>query len=148
MSDDPISVVLQLAFIAVLYLFLLWVARSSLKDLRRGPAVPTAAEPPGERSAQPPLIVVEGGGGLRAGATFAVNGSMTIGRSPAADVEIEDRFASARHARVFVHEGLYYVEDMGSTNGTYLNGRRLRSQELLRPQDRIRIGDTEFQYRQ
>jgi pSer/pThr/pTyr-binding forkhead associated (FHA) protein len=149
LSNDPISVLLQLAFIAVLYLFLLWVARSALKDLRREPSAGAPmAEPQSERFAQPPLIVVEGGGGLRAGAAFAVNGSMTIGRSPQTDVQIEDRFASARHARIFEHDGLYYVEDMGSTNGTYLNGRKLGSQELLRPEDRIRIGDTEFRYQQ
>jgi pSer/pThr/pTyr-binding forkhead associated (FHA) protein len=151
MSDDPISVLLQLAFIAVLYLFLLWVARSALKDLRRPPAgaAPSHdAEPVEARVAQPPLIIVEGGGGLREGAAFAVDGTMTIGRSPQADVHIDDQFASARHARIYEREGLYYVEDMGSTNGTYLNGRRLRSQELLRPEDRIRIGDTEFRYQQ
>jgi pSer/pThr/pTyr-binding forkhead associated (FHA) protein len=149
MSSDPIAVLLQLGFVAVLYLFLLWVARSALKDLRRtgGPAS-AVAEPAEERVSQPPLIIVEGGGGLRAGAAFAVNGSMTIGRSPQVDVQIDDRFASARHARIVEQEGLYYVEDMGSTNGTYLNGRRLRTQERLRPEDRIRIGDTEFRYQQ
>jgi pSer/pThr/pTyr-binding forkhead associated (FHA) protein len=149
LSNDPITVLLQLAFIAVLYLFLLWVARSALKDLRR-PSVPggVVAEPAAERISQPPLIEVQGGGGLRAGAVFAVNGSMTIGRSPQTDIQIDDQFASARHARIFEYEGLYYVEDMGSTNGTFLNERRLRTQEVLRPEDRIRIGDTEFRYRQ
>jgi FHA domain len=150
MSDDPVAVLLQLAFIAVLYLFLLWVARSSLKDLRRGSArdVAVASELRADRGGGPPLIVVEGGGGLRAGAVFAVNGSMTIGRSPQTDVQIDDRFASARHARVIEREGVYYLEDMGSTNGTYLNGRRVSAVELLRPEDRFRIGDTEFRYQQ
>jgi pSer/pThr/pTyr-binding forkhead associated (FHA) protein len=73
---------------------------------------------------------------------------MTIGRSPRTDVQIEDTFASARHARVSERDGLYYLEDMGSTNGTYLNGRRLGSPELLRAEDRFRIGDTEFRYQQ
>jgi pSer/pThr/pTyr-binding forkhead associated (FHA) protein len=148
LSNDPITVLLQLAFIAVLYLFLLWVARSSLKDLRRPTGGGVVPEQPVERGSQPPLIEVRGGGGLRAGAVFAVNGSMTIGRSPQTDIQIDDQFASARHARIFESKGLYYVEDMGSTNGTYLNERKLRSQELLRPEDRIRIGDTEFRYRQ
>jgi pSer/pThr/pTyr-binding forkhead associated (FHA) protein len=151
MSNDPVAVLLQLAFIAVLYLFLLWVARSSLKDLRRSTARDDRDGPReivDEHSGSPPLIVVEGGGGLRAGAVFAVNGSMTIGRSPQTDVQIDDTFASARHARVVEQEGLYYLEDMGSTNGTYLNGRRVGSLELLRPEDRFRIGDTEFRYQQ
>jgi hypothetical protein len=151
MSDDPVAVLLQLAFIAVLYLFLLWVARSSLKDLRRSTAPDDGHVPRelvGDRGGSPPLIVVEGGGGLRAGAVFAVSGSMTIGRSPQTDVQIDDTFASARHARVSERDGLYYLEDMGSTNGTYLNGRRVGSLELLRPEDRFRIGDTEFRYQQ
>jgi pSer/pThr/pTyr-binding forkhead associated (FHA) protein len=151
MSDDPVAVLLQLAFIAVLYLFLLWVARSSLKDLRRSTARDDrqgARELVADQIGGPPLIVVEGGGGLRSGATIAVNGSMTIGRSPQTDVQIDDRFASARHARVIERDGLYYLEDMGSTNGTYLNGRRVGAVELLRPEDRFRIGDTEFRYQQ
>jgi hypothetical protein len=148
--NDPIGVLLQFAFLAVLYLFLLWVARSALKDLGRGrdrEAVQPGA-PAVERMPRAPLLVVEGGGGLKAGASFAVNGSVTIGRSPQADIEIDDRFASSRHARIYEQDGLCYLEDMGSTNGTYLNGRRLGSQELLRAEDRIRIGDTEFRYQQ
>jgi hypothetical protein len=150
MSDDPVAVLLQLGFIAVLYLFLLWVARSSLKDLRRS-ATPDDGSVGGELAsahAGAPLVVVEGGGGLRAGAVFAVNGSMTIGRSPQSDVQIDDSFASARHARVIERDGRYYLEDTGSTNGTYLNGRRVGSIELLRPEDRFRIGDTEFRFKQ
>lgn len=144
--NDPIAVLLQFAFIAVLYLFLLWVVRSALKDLRRSDVlVPGDA---GQRQSRPATLVVEGGGGLRAGASFALNGSMTIGRSPAAEVQIDDQYASARHARLFEQEGVSYLEDFGSTNGTYLNGQRVQSQEILRGDDRIRIGDTEFRYEQ
>jgi pSer/pThr/pTyr-binding forkhead associated (FHA) protein len=148
--DDPITVLLKFAFIAVLYLFLLWVARSALKDLARPPVGATQSQPEvgGERLPQAPLLVVEGGGGLRAGAVFAINGIITIGRSPQTDVRIDDGFASAQHARLFERDGAYFVEDTGSTNGTYLNGRRLRSPKQLRANDTIRIGDTEFRYRQ
>jgi pSer/pThr/pTyr-binding forkhead associated (FHA) protein len=152
MDDDPITVLLKFAFIAVLYLFLLWVARSALKDLGRGVAgnaqAAQAQSRPADRLPGLPSLVVQGGGGLRAGSSFAINGSIMIGRSPQTDVPIEDSFASARHARLFERDGLYYVEDLGSTNGTYLNGRRLRSQQQLSGEDVIRIGDTEFRYRQ
>ena len=73
---------------------------------------------------------------------------MPARRSPQTDVQIDDSFASARHARIYERDGLYYVEDMGSTNGTYLNGRQLQSRKQLRGEDRIRIGDTEFRYQQ
>lgn len=147
--DDPIAVLLKFAFLAVLYLFLLWIARSALKDLGRSRPGPTnGSGGPADGIPRAPLLVVVGGGGLQAGAQFAIDGSATIGRSPQAEVRIDDSFASARHARVYEREGLYYVEDMGSTNGTYLNERRLSAQKQLRGEDRIRIGDTEFRYQQ
>jgi FHA domain-containing protein len=149
---EPVAVLLKFAFIAVLYLFLLWVARSALRDLSR-PAV-VADRPGAVESAEPalgserPVLVVEGGGGLREGAAFTLDGSTTIGRSPETDIQIEDSFASGRHARIYEREGYLYIEDMGSTNGTYLNGERLDARELLRGQDRIRIGETKFRYEQ
>jgi pSer/pThr/pTyr-binding forkhead associated (FHA) protein len=147
---DPVAVLLKLAFIGVLYLFLLWVARSSLKDLARpaGPSRSDEARASAQELARRSVLVAEGGGGLRAGSAFELDGSATIGRSPAVEIQIDDPFASGRHARIYERGGLFYVEDMGSTNGTYLNGKKLASQELLRAEDRIRIGDTEFRYEQ
>jgi hypothetical protein len=143
---DPIAVLLKFAFIAVLYLFLLWVARSALKDLRRGGRPERWIERSAEVGAGQPLLVAEQGGGLRAGTSFAVNGSTTIGRSPEADIQVDDRFASSHHVRVYEEEGACYVQDMGSTNGTYVNGSRLASEEQLKSDDRIRVGDTPFRY--
>ena len=151
---DPIEVLLKFAFLGVLYLFLLWVARSALKDLRR--PVPYAGErhaevyadegPDGAFVPSASRLVHEHGGGLRAGQTFVVGPGLVIGRGAGIDVQIEDNFASGRHARVFGHDGHVYLEDMNSTNGTYLNGRRVRARELLRADDRIQIGDTEFRF--
>jgi hypothetical protein len=151
-ATDPVAVLLKFAFIGVLYLFLLWIVRSALKDLRR-PAEAVAGPAQVDRAGlghggRPCVLVVEGGGGLKAGAAYALNGSLTIGRSPQADIPIDDPFASGRHARIYERDGYFYVDDMGSTNGTYLNGRRLGAEELLRVEDRIRIGDTEFRYDQ
>jgi hypothetical protein len=148
---DPVAVLLKFAFIAVLYLFLLWVARSALRDLSRpaGERPRTAEEAQAARPvASDSVLVVQGGGGLRAGAAFQLDGGITIGRSPQMDIQIDDPFASGRHARIYERGGFFYVEDMGSTNGTFLNGERLGSEELLRAEDRIRIGDTEFRYEQ
>ena len=147
---DPVAVLLKFAFIAVLYLFLLWVVRSALKDLAR-PAVKSTREAEMARVERPrhaerAVLVVEGGGGLQAGSAFVLDGSPTIGRSPETDIQIEDQFASSRHAQIYERDGYLYIEDMGSTNGTYLNGRRLDARELLQADDRIRIGDTEFRY--
>jgi pSer/pThr/pTyr-binding forkhead associated (FHA) protein len=143
---DPIEVLLKFAFIAVLYLFLLWVARSALKDLRR-PIAQEVHDPSVYGAGQPASqarLVVEGGGGLNAGEWFEVAGGITIGRAPSSEVQIEDGFASGHHARLYGRNGNVYIEDMNSTNGTYVNGRRLSEPARLGPDDRIRIGDTEF----
>jgi hypothetical protein len=150
---EPISVALKFGFLAVLYLFLLWIARSALKDLRRtvspapdatgfhhAPAFGDAA-PAGDA-----WLVAARGGGLRPGERFDLIGGLSIGRSKEADVQIDDRYASGLHARIFSRDGRTYVEDMNSTNGTLLNDAELKGEAELIDGDTIRIGDTEFGY--
>jgi pSer/pThr/pTyr-binding forkhead associated (FHA) protein len=149
---DPISVALKFGFLAVLYLFVLVIARSALKDLRRTTApapdatgfhaAPAFSEAP-QRGADGWLIV-ERGGGLQQGQRFDLIGGLSIGRSKDADVQIEDRYASSLHARVFSREGRFYVEDMNSTNGTLLNGATLQGEAELIDGDTVQIGDTVF----
>jgi hypothetical protein len=150
----PIEVLLKFAFLAVLYLFLLWIVRSALKDLRR-PAPHAEAYHDADYNhagdgfgghVSSARLIAEQGGGLHAGQAFVVGSGLVIGRAGGIEVRIEDSFASNRHARVFDHEGHVYLEDMNSTNGTYLNGQRVEGQEALQADDRIRIGDTEFRY--
>jgi hypothetical protein len=148
---DPISVALKFGFIAVLYLFVLVIARSAIKDLRRtvAPApdatgfhaAPAYAEAP--RGADG-WLVVERGGGLERDQRFDLIGGLSIGRSKEADVRIDDRYASSIHARVFSREGRFYVEDMNSTNGTLLNGATLHGEAEAIDGDTIQIGDTTF----
>lgn len=151
MEYDPISVALKFGFLIVLYLFLLWIARSSIKDLRRtvAPApdatgfhrAPALA---GVASAPDTWLIAERGGGLEQGERFDLIGGLSIGRSRDADVQIEDRYASGIHARIFSRDGRTYVEDMNSTNGTLLNEATLKGEAELLDGDVIRIGDTEF----
>jgi hypothetical protein len=160
---DPVSVGLKFAFLAVLYLFLLWIARSALKDLKRGAAAtpqggwggsPTASAPvaamdatgmhqvaPGASS----FLVVDRAPGHQSGMRYDISGGATLGRG---DVEIvlEDAFASSRHARVERQGGAVVLEDLGSTNGTYLNEDLLSGPQPLHAGDRIRIGDSVFTF--
>lgn len=152
---EPVSVGLKFGFVAVLYLFLLWVARSALKDLRRsadtgGPASePIAPDATGVHQAAsadgPALLVVEKAPGHQPGSRYDVARGATMGRG---DVEIvlEDPFASSRHARVERQGGVMVIEDLGSTNGTYLNEELLRGPQPLHPGDRVRIGDSVFRF--
>ena len=145
---EPIAVALKFGFLAVLYLFLLWVTRSSLRDVRAtaSPGLETGYHEPvaPEARAEDAWLVVVRGGGLSEGERFDLFGGLSIGRSADADIRVDDRYASGVHARVFSRGGAYYVEDMNSTNGTLLNSQQLHGEAELADGDLIRIGDTEF----
>jgi FHA domain len=151
MDYEPVAVALKFGFLVVLYLFLLWIARSALKDLRRtaSPVVtetgfhPEAGAAPEQRDA---WLVVERGGGMEPGERFDLFGGLSIGRSAEADVTLDDRFASGIHARIYSRGGVHYVEDMNSTNGTLLNAEPLVGEAELSAHDEIQIGDTLFRY--
>lgn len=159
--DEPLAVALKFGFLAVLYLFLLWVSRSALRDLARGvePATSAGAAPePSRRRDEPrdggmlgvvePRLEVIAALGHEPGTVFDLRDGATLGRSDHADIRVEDPFASSAHARIFAGGDFMNVEDMGSTNGTYLNGRKLRGAERLKVADVIRIGDSEYRYQE
>jgi hypothetical protein len=150
---DPVSVALKFGFLAVLYLFVLVIARSAFKDLRRtvAPAPDATGFHAAPAFAEPPRgpdgwLIAERGGGLQQGQRFDLIGGLSIGRSKEADVQIDDRYASSLHARVFSREGRFYVEDMNSTNGTLLNGATLQGEAELIDNDNVQIGDTAFRF--
>jgi hypothetical protein len=157
---EPVSVGLKFAFLAVLYLFLLWVSRSALKDLRRGAfgggRAPLAADATGMRSASSmapldgdldvaPRLVVDSVPGLTRGMSYDVAGGATLGRGDV-EIQLEDPFASSNHARLTRQGTILVIEDLGSTNGTYLNDELLRGPRPLHAGDRVRIGDSTFTY--
>jgi hypothetical protein len=176
-SIEPVSVALKYGFVIVLYLFLLWVARSALKDMRvRGPAggdrvgvaragerAPAAmaaavASPdatgmfsastlgPVDVLSRAPRLVVERAPGHQPGMIYDLDGAVVLGRGGEAEIRLEDPFASSGHARIFEQGGILVLEDLGSTNGTYLNEELLESPRPLHPGDRVRIGDSEFTF--
>jgi len=151
-DTEPIAVALKFGFLAVLYLFLFWVSRSALRELRRTTAPAPEATgfhpigPGGRSAATDAWLVAVNGGGLNPGERYDLFGGLSIGRSGDADVRIDDRFASGIHARLYSRGASYYVEDMGSTNGTYLNGARLNGEAELSDLDEVKIGDTELRF--
>jgi len=161
-SLEPVSVALKFGFLAVLYLFLLWVASSSRRDLRaersgerRGSGQPPVAPPDatGLHSAstlgrvgadQAPRLVVERAPGHDPGMIYDLDGDLVMGRGEHAEIRLEDPFASSRHARIYEQGNIVVIEDLDSTNGTYLNEELLQTPRPLHPGDRVRIGDSEF----
>jgi hypothetical protein len=147
---EPLAVALKFGFLAVLYLFLLWVTRMALRDLRgtASPGFETGYHEVlgGGEEATDAFLVVQDGGGLTKGDHFDLFGGVSLGRSADADIRLDDRYASGFHARVFNRSGIYVVEDLNSTNGTLLNSRELHGEAELSAGDVIRIGDTEFRF--
>jgi len=162
---EPVSVALKFGFLAVMYLFVLWVARSAGRDLRRGEASrgdsgqAVGAPPPvatGLHSASPiavaplaqrsPRLVVERAPGHEPGMIYDLDGELVLGRGEEAEIRLEDPFASSGHARVFPQGDILVIEDLDSTNGTYLNEELLDGPRPLHPGDRVRIGDSEFTF--
>jgi hypothetical protein len=162
----PVSVALKFGFLAVLYLFVLWVARSARRDLRYGDAAPASdrgahdapipADATGLYSAsaiggadvahRSPQLVVERAPGHEPGMIYDIDGDLVLGRGEQAEIRLEDPFASSRHARLFEQGNIVVIEDLGSTNGTYLNEEVLQTPRPLHPGDRVRIGDSEFTF--
>ncbi|MCW2990694.1 MAG: hypothetical protein JWM73_1288 [Solirubrobacterales bacterium] len=161
---EPASVALKFGFVAVLFLFLAWVARSSMKDLRRNPN-PTnpgprsqwvddapQSEETGLHSAvspklgDDPRLIVERAPGHTPGMEYDLHDGAVLGRGEQAEIRLEDPFASSRHAQITRQGGVMVLEDLGSTNGTYLNEEVLGGPAPLHPGDRVRIGDSEFTY--
>ena len=77
---------------------------------------------------------------------YDVDGDLVLGRGERAEIRLEDPFASSRHARIFEQGNAVVIEDLGSTNGTYLNEEVLQTPRPLHPGDRVRIGDSEFTF--
>jgi FHA domain len=167
-SLAPVSVMLKFGFLAVLYLFLLWVSRSALRDLRGGgetargveqgssqqasaPADATGLHSastfgPADLVGRAPRFVVERAPGHEPGMIYDLGGDVVLGRGDTAEIRLSDPFASSRHARVYEQGRILVVEDLGSTNGTYLNEELLDGPRPLHPGDRVRIGDSEFTF--
>jgi pSer/pThr/pTyr-binding forkhead associated (FHA) protein len=155
----PVSVALKFGFLAVLYLFLLWVVRSARRELGGGReeavgAGPAPADATGLYSAsglgragagvRAPRLVVERAPGHDPGMIYDLDGDLVLGRGDRAEIRLEDPFASARHARIYEQGGAAVIEDLGSTNGTYLNEELLEGARPLHAGDRVRIGGSEF----
>lgn len=146
---EAVLSILKYLFLFLIFLFLARAVRA-MRDEISGPRPARAARtaPPAERSAagRPPdsLVVVPSGGKPR---TYSLDNELIIGRSDKCQVILSDSYASQVHARVFRADEAVFIEDMGSTNGTYLNRRKIASPMPVNRGDRARIGKTELLFR-
>jgi hypothetical protein len=171
----PLLTFLKYIFLALLYLFFLRVLRAVWIELRepkvvapdaheqsafaeafsappvpaatgaRGPAADTTTFTP-VGGAEQHLVVTSPPG--RSGVNYPLTGEVTVGRSPGCSISLpDDTFVSQIHARVFHRDGEWWVEDLGSTNGTYRNDARVHSAVVIRSGDRVQFGQTVMELR-
>jgi hypothetical protein len=125
--------VVRLLFLALLYLFLFGVARALLRDLRAA-----AREPIAELGRL--VVVASPAGEPVAGTTLSLDAITTIGRDVNNAIVVDDQFASAEHAVLTYRGRTWYVEDLDSTNGTFVNGARVEGVAPLGYGDELQIG--------
>jgi pSer/pThr/pTyr-binding forkhead associated (FHA) protein len=142
--------VLKIVFLALLYFFIYRAMRSVVVDLRpatraqAGRSQPAIKPKGGGKAPRSVAVIDERGSKVE---TIRLNGTLQVGRADACQVQVPDTYASAFHARIFSRDGGWFLEDLGSTNGTYLNQRRITSPAELRAGDKVRIGKTTLEFK-
>jgi hypothetical protein len=153
---DEALLILKVAFIVLLYLFIWRIVRSASRDFRTGPGMlpaqesvlmrPTEAASLGLSSVKRAKLVVIKSPALDAGEEVPVDSMpVAIGRGGQNEIPLDgDEFASAQHARFESRRDGLWVEDIGSTNGTFVNGARVTTPRRLSSGDVVRVGQTDF----
>jgi hypothetical protein len=149
---DEALLALKVAFIVVLYLFIWRIVRSASRDFRTGAAGesvimrPTAATGLGLEPVQRAKLVVLKSPALDAGEEVPIDSlPVAVGRSGQNEVPLDgDEFVSAQHARFESKRDGLWVEDIGSSNGTFVNGARVTTPRRLSKGDIVRVGQTDF----
>ena len=146
---------LKIAFLVLLYLFVVRVIRSAARE-RQVPSQDSMILTPGAAAAaglgrgaparRSVRLVVQRSPSLEEGGEFPLNSApVTVGRGGQNDLVLDgDEFASSRHARIEVRGDGVWVQDLDSTNGTYVNGSRVAGAQRLDPGDVLRVGETDL----
>jgi hypothetical protein len=153
---ETVLLLLKIAFLVLLYLFIWRIVRTAARDLRLpqesfvlapGSAGQRASVGAAAGHVSGRLVVVKSRG-LDEGADFSLDSTpITIGRANENDIPLhDDDFASARHARVEPRRDGVWLHDLGSTNGTFINGGRIERPRKLTRGDVVRVGETDFRF--
>lgn len=148
--------VLRYLFLILLYFFLFYVfyqmfkllknQESGIQFSRSIPVRPKDSPTLNRYVASKAKLVTLTDGGLALSKTYPVGNSLSLGRAPGNQILIADPRVSRYHARIYSSGGQYWVEDLNSRNGTFLNGTRVYGSVLLADGDKLRIGDVTFAF--
>ena len=149
---DEALLLLKIGFLVLLYLFLWRIVRTASRDLRT-PQESFVLAPQQVRQSAPKkrkvtgrLVVVSNGAESDAAVYEIDTMAVTVGRGAGNDIPLNDDFASTVHARVESRPDGVWLEDVGSTNGTAVNGVLIEQARKLAPGDVIRIGETDLRF--
>lgn len=144
---DSLLRILNIFLLGLLLLFFLRVLRAVWVQVKAPPLAPAPAAAGGRAAAPAPapradvrLRVVEPAEAR--GQVFEIGEEVTVGRSPGCGMSLPDATVSQLHARLFRRDGHVYIEDLGSTNGTWVNRGRVSGPVALRRGDRVQLGGT------
>ena len=161
--SEQLLAILKFCLLAVVYLFFFRVLRAVWAEISPPKVATVTAKPPAStRGAKPPKKSKQGAVGVpvpkpkgalvgrlvvteppeHRGRRYDIGSEISIGRASGCPIRIEDTFVSQVHARVFPREGNYLVEDLGSTNGTYLNRKKVAGPMTMQRGDRLQVGNT------
>lgn len=155
---EQLTLLLRVAFVVLLYVFIWRVLRVSVRDVRAPqesmvipaaaaaaarPSAPQGPPPAAAPAGQEPRLVVIDGPTFPAGTMILIDEPVVLGRAPDADALLDgDGFASAHHARIRAEGSRVVVEDLGSTNGTWVNGQRIAGSRIAGIGDEVVVGST------
>ena len=148
---EELLLALKIAFLVLLYLFIWRIVRTASRDVRL-PQESFVLTPEGARDRRADVhtgrLVVLESPALPANYAIELDSSaVEVGRALENEIQLEeDEFASSKHARLTPQRDGVWVEDIGSTNGTFVNGVRVKKSRRLEPGDVIRIGESDFRY--
>jgi pSer/pThr/pTyr-binding forkhead associated (FHA) protein len=153
MNVEPLLLALQAAFLILLYVFIWRVVRSAGRDMQVAPPQESFILAPSQMAAEhavadPGRLVVERSNAVPVGKTFDAGPvPVTLGRSSENTIPLDgDEFASGHHARIESQRDGVWILDLGSTNGTFVNGERVEGRRLLHRGDLLQIGDTDIRF--
>jgi pSer/pThr/pTyr-binding forkhead associated (FHA) protein len=148
---EELLLALKIAFLVLLYLFIWRIVRTASRDVRLPQEsfvlTPEAARDRRADASTGRLVVLESPALPSQHAIDLDSSAVEVGRALENEIQLEeDEFASARHARLTPQRDGVWLEDIGSTNGTFVNGVRVKRSRRLEPGDVIRIGESDFRY--
>jgi hypothetical protein len=146
---DPLMIaILRYGFLVLLLIFVAWSVHAAAVGLRVPKGSDTGDAPRARRAkgSNAPNVVLVRTDDKRAG-SFRLRESMQIGRAEKCEINPRDDYLSQFHARIFPRDGAWFVEDMGSTNGTFLNDHKVTGPLEIHSGDDVRLGRTVLQFR-